>query len=125
MTATQAASRPSVTPTVLHSATMPTKHRRIALTVDPELAAAIAAIRPELGDIPESRLVRELALRGAQDMPPNHTARAIAEFEREGIEWPKESLADALKRQPPLGPLDPDDPYRATRILQELREDRI
>jgi hypothetical protein len=104
---------------------MPTKHRRIALTVDPELAAAIAAARPELGEIPESRVVRELALRGARDTRPDDTARMIAEFEREGIEWPKVSLAESLRRQPPLGPVDPDDPYRATRILQELREDRI
>jgi hypothetical protein len=115
----------TVTPPVLHFLPVPTKHRRIALTVDPELAAAIAAARPELGNIAESKVVRELALRGARDTRPDDTARAIAEFEREGIEWPKESLAEALKRQPPLGPVDPDDPYRATRILQELREDRV
>ena len=115
----------TVTPSVLHYLPMPTKHRRIALTTDPELTAAIAAARRELGDMPESRLVRELALRGARDLRPDDTARVIAEFEREGVEWPKESLAEALKRQPPLGPVDPDDPYRATRILQELREDRI
>jgi len=104
---------------------MPTKHRRIAIAIDPELAAAIAAARRELGALPESRLVRELALRGARDLAPDDAARAIAEFEREGVEWPKVSMAEALDRIGPLGPADPDDPYRATRILEELREDRI
>jgi hypothetical protein len=104
---------------------MPTKHRRIALTVDPELAAAIAAARPQLGDIPESRVVRELALRGARDTRPDDTARVIAEFEREGIEWPQVSMADALAAAEPLPPFDPDDPYPGTRALEETREDRV
>lgn len=115
----------SVTPPVLHSSPMPTKHRRIALTTDPELTAAIAAARRELGDMPESRLVRELALRGARELGPDNTAKVIAEFEREGVEWPKVSMAEALEAAGPLPPVDPDDPYRATRILQELREDRV
>src|SRR3954452_12344489 len=121
MPATQIA----VTPLVLHSLPMPTKHRRIALTTDPELTAAIAAARRELGDMPESRLVRELALRGARELRPDDTARVIAELEREGIEWPKESMAEALDRLGPFGPVDPDDPYRGTRALEEIREDVV
>jgi hypothetical protein len=104
---------------------MPTKHRRIALTTDPDLTAAIAAARRELGDMPESRLVRELALRGARDLASDDTVRAIAEFEREGVEWPRKSMAEALEQLGPVGPPDPDDPYRATRALQEAREDRV
>jgi hypothetical protein len=104
---------------------MGTKHRRIALTADPELEGAIAAARRELGDLPESRLVRELALRGLRDLEPDRSARVRAEFEAEGIEWPKESMGEALAELPPLGPVDPDDPYRATRILNELREDSV
>ncbi len=104
---------------------MPTKHRRIALTTDPELTAAIAAARRELGDLPESRLVRELALRGARELRPDDTARVVAEFEREGVEWPKESMAEALAVADPLPPFDPDDPYPGTRALEELREDRV
>jgi hypothetical protein len=104
---------------------MGTKHRRIALTADPELEAAIAAARRELGDLPESRLVRELALRGSRDLEPDHAARVKAEFKAEGVEWPEESMAEALAELPPLGPVDPDDPYRATRILNELREDTV
>lgn len=115
----------AVTPPVLHSLSMPTKHRRIALTTDPELTAAIAAARRELGDMPESRLVRELALRGARDLRPDDTARAIAEFEREGIEWPKVSMAEALEAAGPLPPFDPDDPYPGTRALEEVREDVV
>jgi hypothetical protein len=102
-----------------------TKHRRIALTVDPELESAIVAARRELGEMPESRLVRELALRGSKDIPLDETARAIAELRAAGIEWPKESMAEVLDRLPPLEPLDPDDPHAGTRILEELREDRV
>lgn len=104
---------------------MGTKHRRIALTADPELEAVIAAARQELGDMPESRLVRELALRGARELEPDRTALVRAEFEAEGIEWPEKSMAEVLAELPPLEPLDPDDPYRATRILNELREDTV
>lgn len=115
----------AVTPPVLHYLPMPTKHRRIALTTDPELTAAIAAARRELGDMPESRLVRELALRGARELGPDDTAKAIAEFEREGIEWPKVSMAEALEADGPLPPFDPDDPYPGTRALEEVREDVV
>jgi len=89
---------------------MPTKRRRIVLTADPELDAAIAAARRGLGDIPESRLVRELALRGA--------AR------QRGIAWPTRSMADSLSTTP-IGESKPDDPYRGTRALEHVRRDRI
>jgi hypothetical protein len=108
--------------TVTHVAT---KHRRIALTVDPELESAIAAARQELGDRPESRLVRELALRGSKSLPLDDTERAIAQFKAAGVEWPKESMAEVLDRLPPLEPVDPDDPYAMSRTLEELREDRV
>jgi len=104
---------------------MGTKHRRIALTADPELEGAIAAARLELGEMPESRLVRALALRGARNLQPDKIARVRAEFEAEGIEWPAESMGEYLRRRPSLGEPDPDDPYRATRILNELREDTV
>lgn len=105
---------------------MPTKHRRIAVTADPELEAAIAAARQEFGDAPESRLVRDLAIRGARGLEPDRMARIRAEFEAEGVEWPKESMGEYLRRAgAPVGEVDPDDPYRVTRILEELREDRV
>ncbi|HEX4668694.1 MAG TPA: hypothetical protein VH275_01795 [Solirubrobacterales bacterium] len=105
---------------------MATKHRRIALTADPELEAAIAAARRELGDAPESRLVRDLAIRGARDLEPDMLAQVRAEFQAEGIEWPEESMGDYLRRTGlPSGEVDPDDPYRMTRILEEVREDTV
>jgi hypothetical protein len=121
MTATQL----PVTPSVLHSLTMPTKHRRIALTADPELELAIAAARKELGDLPESRLVRELAIRGSRELDPDPLAGLRAKWEAEGVEWPAQSMSEALAELPPLGPVDPDDPYRMTRILNEVREDTV
>lgn len=105
---------------------MATKHRRIALTADPELETAIAAARRELGDAPESRLVRELALRGARDLAPDDTEQALAELKRVAVSWPEESMGEYLRRNGlPAGEVDPDDPYRATRILEEVREDVV
>lgn len=104
---------------------MATKHRRIALTADPELEAAIAAARRELGDAPESRLVRELALRGARDLAADDTEKVLAELKRVAVSWPEESMGDYLRRSEPLGKPDPDDPYPGTRALEEVREDRV
>jgi hypothetical protein len=104
---------------------MPTKHRRIALTADPELEVAIAAARKEMGDLPESRLVRELALRGALDLEPDPLAELRVRWEAEGVKWPEESMGEYLERRGPIGEVDPKDPYRATRILRELREDVV
>lgn len=104
---------------------MGTKHRRIALTADPELEAAIAAARREMGDQPEARIVRELALRGAREVRPDPTARAIAELRGAGAHWPARSLADALAADPPLGEPDPAAPYRGTRALEDVRADRV
>jgi hypothetical protein len=104
---------------------MATKHRRIALTADPELEAAITAARRELGDAPESRLVRELALRGARDLTPDDTEQALGELKRIAVGWPEESMGDYLRRREPLEKPDPDDPYPGTRALEEVREDRV
>jgi hypothetical protein len=105
---------------------MPTKHRRIALTVDPELEVAIAAVRHEMGDLPESQLVRALALRGSRDLRPDETVRALAELRQIAAVWPEESMGEHLRRVGlPAGGVNPEDPYRATRIVEELREDVV
>jgi hypothetical protein len=58
-------------------------------------------------------------------MQSDKIARVRAEFEAEGIEWPEESVGEYLRRRGPLGAPDPADPYRATRILNEIREDTV
>lgn len=94
--------------------------------MDPELELAIAAARRELGEMPESRLVRELALRGLEDIQPDDTERALSELKRIAVSWPEESMGAYLRRVGlSLGEVDPDDPYPGTRILEELREDRV
>lgn len=45
---------------------MATVHRRINVTCDPELAAAMDATRGRLGEMPDSARVRALALAGAR-----------------------------------------------------------
>jgi hypothetical protein len=105
---------------------VPTKHRRIALTADPEVEVAIAAARREFGDLPESRLVRELALRGSRGLAPDDGAKALAGLKRVAVSWPEESAGEYLRRTgAPAGEIDREDPYRATRILEEVREDVV
>lgn len=57
---------------------MPTQHRRIAVTEDPELAAALRAVSPLMGDVKPARLVRDLALRGADVVLEERRAREAA-----------------------------------------------
>lgn len=45
---------------------MPTKHQRVNVTKDPELAAAIAKARPLTNGAPEATIVHDLAIRGAE-----------------------------------------------------------
>jgi hypothetical protein len=49
---------------------MPSSHPRVQVTVDPELAAAMATVDPH--PTSRSRLIRDLAIRGAQ---AEHDAR--------------------------------------------------
>lgn len=45
---------------------MPTKHPRINVTKDDELATALARVRALMGDSGEATIVHDLAIRGAQ-----------------------------------------------------------
>ena len=57
---------------MLHLAIMPTAHRRIALTRDPELDEALRRAKPLLGENkPTATLARELILRGARELHAN------------------------------------------------------
>ena len=52
---------------------MATKHSRVQVTVDPELAEAMAAVDAHPGS--KSRLIRDLALRGAEVMAEERQRR--------------------------------------------------
>lgn len=54
---------------------VPTKHPRIAVTKDPELAAALAAVRSDFEGQPEATVLRALALRGAEALAGDEARR--------------------------------------------------
>lgn len=79
---------------------VPTKHHRIQVTEDRELAAALRAAAPHLpAGLPRSRQVRELAIAGARHLSGEladegkrqelleQLARSFDEPERAGIDW--------------------------------------
>jgi hypothetical protein len=55
---------------------MATKHPRVQVTVDPELAEAMAAVDPHPSS--KSRLIRNLAVRGAEVVADEHQRREEA-----------------------------------------------
>jgi len=57
---------------------MPTKHPRINVTKDPELAEAIARSRPLLNGTAEAAIVRDLAIRGAHALAADEELRTKA-----------------------------------------------
>jgi hypothetical protein len=73
---------------------MPTKHPRINVTKDAELAAAIARARPLLNGAPEATIVHDLAIRGADALAEDERARL--EAMEELIAW---SLGDEMDRE--------------------------
>lgn len=79
---------------------MPTRHHRIQVTEDRELAAALRAAAPHLpAGLPRSRQVRELAIAGARHLsgePADDSerqklleqlARSFDDPEAAGIDW--------------------------------------
>ena len=54
---------------------MPTRHRRISVTNDPELDEAITHARPLLNGAPDATIVRELAIRGARALAADSVNR--------------------------------------------------
>ena len=59
---------------------VPTRHRRISVTNDPELDDAITRARPLLHGAPDATIVRALAIRGAQALVEDDDRR------RDGLE---------------------------------------
>ncbi len=56
---------------------MATSNPRVQVTVDPELATALAAVTPRPAS--KSRLIRDLALRGARAAEQEHSQQAEAQ----------------------------------------------
>lgn len=59
-------------------ASLPTKHKRIAVTKDGELAEAMAKVERLFPDTPASTLVHDLAVRGADALLADQERRARA-----------------------------------------------
>lgn len=105
---------------------MPTKLRRIAVTEDPELAAALRRASAEFPGLSAAALVKELALRGANALPVDGAAERMERLmARTGARPARGNLREYLRNRPPLKPVDPDDPYALSRTLQEQRRDKI
>lgn len=92
---------------------MPTRHPRIQVTEDPELARALRAAAPHLpAGLSRSRQVRELAIEGARHLAGAHQTeaqrrallQALAESfehpETAGIDW--DLLRDGKRRAWPI-----------------------
>jgi hypothetical protein len=67
---------------------MATAHRRINVTCDPELAAALDATRDVLGELPDSARVRALALEGAKALVAGTPAEEVMRARRELLSRP-------------------------------------
>lgn len=67
---------------------MATKHRRINVTCDPELAAALEDTRELLGERPDAARVRALALEGARALTAEDPEAASRRRVRERLSRP-------------------------------------
>ncbi len=54
---------------------MTKRHRRILVTSDPELAAGLARVEPHFAGAPAAKIVRDLALKGAETMEREQAER--------------------------------------------------
>jgi hypothetical protein len=57
---------------------MPTKHQRIPVTNDPDLADALRRVEPHFQGAPAARIVHDLAIKGAEAMEREQDERAKA-----------------------------------------------
>jgi hypothetical protein len=57
---------------------VPTRHRRIPVTSDPELTEALARVAPHFADAPAAKIVRDLALKGAEVLEREQSERQEA-----------------------------------------------
>jgi hypothetical protein len=57
---------------------VPTRHRRIPVTSDPELTEALARVEHHFAGAPAARIVRDLALKGAEVLEREEGERRVA-----------------------------------------------
>lgn len=104
---------------------MSTVHRRINVTCDPELAAALDATRDVLGELPDSARVRALALEGARALVSGTPAEAAMRARRQLLSRPGVRPATDRDRSLPwLEGTVPDPEYGATQALEWVRGPR-
>jgi hypothetical protein len=106
---------------------MPTKHRRIAIVRDADVERALQTAR-EGGDKSRSdaAVTRELVLRGAEAVEAARGGAWERKLAREhGATPARGSIRELLDRLGPPPEVDPENPHPATKILDELREDRL
>lgn len=101
---------------------MPTKLRRIAVTVDSRLAAALEAARRELPGKSDAGLVKELALRGSRSGSDGTTNPALERIlARPGVRLPERKLESVLAELGETQKFSSESIYKA---LEEERADR-
>ena len=105
---------------------MPTKLRRIAVTEDPELARVLSVASLELPGLSDAALVKELAIRGARTLPVKSSDERMARIiAMTGARPARGNIQDYLRNRGPIGDVDSNDPNPLSRVLDEMREDKI
>ena len=105
---------------------MPTKHRRIAVTEDPELSRALREASRELPGLSDAALVRELAMRGARTLPVDPAQERLERLiERTGARPPRGNIQDYLRSRDDLDHAPVTSGPTLSETLDELREDKI
>lgn len=99
-----------------------TVHRRLALTLDPELDEALHAAAAVLGSSrPASRVARELILRGARDLLANSGSELDRWLDGKGASPATRSIGEMLAVVADLAPPDPGNPRALSDALAQMR----
>lgn len=106
---------------------MPTKHRRIAVVVDPDLSERLAEAASAFPGRSSAGLLRELAMLGAEslnrsDRPSTKLERLLA---RPGVRPARGDLKEFLSKRSDWSVPAGADPHRGTKALDEQREERL
>jgi len=83
---------------------MPTSWKRVNVTRDPELSDALQSVAPYFRDAPAARVLRDLAIRGAQEVIREHQERdaamerlvALSTERQSAIDWDVLARVDEL-----------------------------